>query len=445
MKAKELRERRAKLIADSRAILDKAEKDKRDLTTEEDTQFAAINKDIDSLGKQIERLDRQDKLEKDLGDVRDPDNLRRNNRGSAARKLVGADGEELLSGDEALALSVQAWGRQQFGKRLKPQHKAACRQTRMNPMARTLVLPLPLDFRAQKRQFHNNLGVGTGSAGYTIPTGFIANLEMAMLYYGMMLQTSDVIRTPDGRSLPWPTANDTGNTGAQLDEATTIGNSVDIAVSRLVLEAYKFSSKLVKVSAELLEDSAFNLLDVLAACLGERLGRIINTKCTVGDGNSTPNGIVTAATVGKTTASATAIVFDEVLDLKYSVGRAYRGAPGRGFMANDVIVLALRKLKDAVGRYMWEASKGTGEPDTLDGDPIHVNDDMDNAITATKKTLLYGDLSKYKIRLAGGLRMRRLVERYADTDEEGFVGFERADGDLLDAGTHPVKVLQQHA
>jgi HK97 family phage major capsid protein len=71
------------------------------------------------------------------------------------------------------------------------------------------------------------------------------------------------------------------------------------------------------------------------------------------------------------------------------------------------------------------------------------NNDMASTLVAANKTVLFGDFSKYIVRRVRSIRLRRLVERYADTDQEGFVAFVRADGGLLDAGTHPVKYLIQ--
>ena len=115
-------------------------------------------------------------------------------------------------------------------------------------------------------------------------------------------------------------------------------------------------------------------------------------------------------------------------------------------MCNDSIVKYLRKLKDANdGQYLWQSGMQAGVPDSLYGSTLVVNQDMSSTITAEDKTLLYGQLSKYKIRRVNGFRMYRLTERYRDTDQDGFMMLLREDGNLLDAGTAPVKFLQQKA
>jgi HK97 family phage major capsid protein len=108
---------------------------------------------------------------------------------------------------------------------------------------------------------------------------------------------------------------------------------------------------------------------------------------------------------------------------------------------HDQILLKIKQLKDGFGRYLWQAGLAYGTPDTLDGDPIFINQSMDSTVASTKKTVAYGALKKYKIRDVSSIRLRRLVERYADADQEAFVLFARADGNLLDAGTHPIKYM----
>jgi HK97 family phage major capsid protein len=85
-----------------------------------------------------------------------------------------------------------------------------------------------------------------------------------------------------------------------------------------------------------------------------------------------------------------------------------------------------------------------GQPDTIDGDPVLVIHDMASSVVASAKTILYGDLSRYKVREVGSIRLYRLEERFRTEDQDGFMAFLRGDGNLLTAGS-PVKYLQQAA
>ena len=298
------------------------------------------------------------------------------------------------------------------------------------------------DLRAH-REGRAGMSTTDNVGGYTIPTGFVNNFEIALLAFGGPRQVADVIRTDSGNDLPWPTANDTGNTGVLLAEETTIGTTVNPTVSIKTFYAYKMSSKLIQISPELLQDSAFDMAAEIGRMLGERIGRCECTYYTTGTGSSQPSGCVTGATAGNTTASATAITADEIIDLIHTIDASYR--QGAAFMMHDTVLSYIRKLKDGNGVYLWQPGMTFGKPDMIFGYPVYINTAMSSTITATDKTMMFGQWSKFKIRDVAQIRLRRLVERYADTDQEGFVAFHRTDSGLLDAGTHPLKYLLQHA
>jgi HK97 family phage major capsid protein len=196
---------------------------------------------------------------------------------------------------------------------------------------------------------------------------------------------------------------------------------------------------MVLVPFELLEDNSYNLSSRLAQLLGTRLGRKSNAYWTTGTGSGQPNGIVTAASVGKTAAATGAVTWDEIMDLEHSVDPFYRA--GAKFMFNDSVLNAVRLLKDGDSRYLFNPNVSTGRPDTVFGYPLVINQDMADMATTTK-SILFGDLSKYTIRRVNGVRFKRFDELYAANDQVAFEAIIRIDGDLLDSGTDPVKVIQ---
>ena len=301
-----------------------------------------------------------------------------------------------------------------------------------------------------------DMGVATGSdGGYFVPTGFVYNVESAMKWYGSMLQSSTIMDTASGQPLPWPTDNDTTIVGEQIDENTQV-TTADITLGSITFNAWKYSTKLVKVSIELLQDSAFNFDDYLAAKFGMRLGRILNTKFTTGAGTTEPTGIVTAAAAGPTAIGAAGntggsdsatntIGSTDLVELEHSVDPAYRVAGvGAGFMLSDTALKLLKEVLDKYGRPIWKPGIASGTPDSLGGYPYWINNDM-AAPAASAKSMLFGALKKYQIRRVAEMRILRLTERFADFGQVGFLGFARYDGNLLDAGTHPVKYLIQHS
>lgn len=284
--------------------------------------------------------------------------------------------------------------------------------------------------------------VGTSAdGGYLVPQTWASNIITGLKAYGPMNDSSVVsyLNTAGGGQINLPSLDDTSNKGRKIAENTQV-NSVNLTFGTKALNAFKYTTDAVLVSRELLQDASYNVEAVIAAAMAERMGRIINEVMTTGDGSDDPNGIVTAATSGKTAAAAAAIAADELIDLIHSVDPAYRG--NASFMFADSTLAALRKLKDGEGRYIWQPGMVAGEASTILGHRFHINQDM-AAIGASAKSVLFGDFSKYTVRQVKGFEFQRLTERYADYDQVGFIGFARYDGDLLD--TRAVKALTQAA
>ena len=292
------------------------------------------------------------------------------------------------------------------------------------------------------KDIRNAAGVGTGSAGgYLVPQGFRQQIVERMKAYGAVQQVAQVLQTKTGAALPWPTNDDTGNVGALLAENTQ-ATEQDITLGTAQLGAYKYTSKIVRVSLEFLQD--VDWLDAegfLQRKFAERLGRIHNQHFTTGTGSSQPQGIVTGATSGVTAAGAAAITADELIDLQHSVDPAYRNERSR-FMLNDTTLKSLRKLKAAgTGEYLFQVSTSGDMPNLLAGSPYVVNQDMASPATGVK-SVLYGDFEAgYVVRLVKAFELIRLNERYADYGQVGFIAFDRADGLVQDANAY--KALTQ--
>jgi HK97 family phage major capsid protein len=372
------------------------------------------------------------------------------------------------------ATAFQGWALAQCRMDIRDEHRTAVRETGFDISSRQVVLgpdnrfyptvgetcDLPMGTPRRrygseawtcggiqtKREMRVGLDVATSGAGKeTIPQGFMAELDEKTLAYGNVRAVARVVQTATGNSMPWPNIDDTGNEAAILAEATTIGTSVDPTFAAITLLAYKLSSKPVFVSSEILQDSAFNLSSVLAEAIGVRFGRGETTYFTTGTNSSQPQGIVTAAGTGVTSAVATVFTPDELIGLVHSLDPSYRALPSTGFMFHDTVLLYIRKFKDANGQYLWQPGMQAGAPDRVYGYPYSINQKMEALssglpVTA-KKHVLFGAFEKYIIRDAGGVRMYHLTERYRDVDQDCFVAFKRIDGRALN--TSALKVLLQ--
>lgn len=367
-----------------------------------------------------------------------------------------------MTTDDVGGLAMCAWFVAQSGEvELSEQHLAACKVAKLNPNSKYLNIGL-LDTRtfnrarneymnamdstrspsAARLSIQNALSTGVGaSGGYTFGESFVTDLEMAMIASSGIMEVADIMRTETGEPMRWPTVNDTSNKGRQIGEAAAV-TTLDPTFGQKTWYAYKFTSDEILVSSELLSNNSVNLQSIIPELLGERLGRIINEKATTGSGAATMNGIVTASVAGKTAASGTAIAFDELIDLEHSVNRIHRSREGVGYMFSDTTLQLLRKLKDGGSQYLWQSGANSGAPDTLNTYRYTINDDM-ATVASGVKSVLFGRLRQYKLRMVRAVRMYRLTERHRENDQDAFLAFVEADGNLLDAGDNPVKHLVQ--
>lgn len=285
--------------------------------------------------------------------------------------------------------------------------------------------------------FEKRAGLTGLSGGVIVPKTLADSIEIALKAYGGMFEAGTILTTSTGGDLIMPTINDTTSKATVVAEYNQSTKKAPSFGSE-TLKAYTYRTPIVPVSQELLQDSNFNLELLLSGLLAESFGRGINEDLTVGNGTGKPKGIVNWATASDAAPTATAIKLDDIIDLLKSVDSAY--ARNGRFMFNRETLWSLVKVKDTTGRYIWQEGAKDGTPPTLFGKSYILNDDVAN-IGAGNASVLFGDFSKYKIRMVKNFRVIRLNELLAEYLSIGLFGFARVDGVLLDAGTHPVKKL----
>ncbi len=468
MNLNELREEKGRLANEADQILVKAREENRsDLRAEEDAKFEAIHADIEKLTKQIQREEKQASVLASLGDSQG----RRSepNQHETRVNRPYQPGGRITERDRTEAL--RAWmcaGNP--NSEISQETRDLARRCGMPLEARSIKIAMFAPKALKATEWYGAAGAGslragsedkrvwqqaideeraaltglqssTTTGGYTVADEMMGSLEQALLAFGGMRSVSTVIRTGTGGPLPIPTTNDTANKGEIIGENTT-SNELEMTFGQLVLDAWKYSSKYVLASMEFLQDSSINVSEFLGTALGTRIARIQNDHFTTGSG-SQPNGVVSAATSSSVTfASATTVTADNLTDLIHSVDPAYRGN-GR-FMFHDGGLKMIKKVKvlqysgDTVGVPLWMPGLTTGQPDTILGYPYTINQSMTSP-TGSAKSILFGDFSKYIIRDVREVELRRLDELYAVLGQTAFLAFARSDGDLLDAGTHPIK------
>jgi HK97 family phage major capsid protein len=428
----ELRQRRASLWEEAKSLHALAEKEKRQLNAEEREQWDRINSEIDSLKVTIERMERIDQIDAEMVDVPEPTQkpatfgfLRSIEQANEGIKFDLPDSP--LPNDDQYRTAFGAYLRQGLGG--------------MKPELRAVIQPYygAVDTRALAT-------TSAGAGGATVPEEFYRQLVEAMEAFGGMRQARTTkIRTSSGATMPIPLVDDTHNTGAILAEGTELTGTEDPAFGTKDLGAYMYTSKIVRISIQLLQDSAFPLEGWLAGALGRRLGRATNGHFTTGTGSGQPEGILTGAGEGVTDASLT-MDYTDLVDLEHSVDPAYRSA-GAEWMFHDTSLSKLKQMEDSDGRPIWLPGVAVREADRILGYPYVINQSMPQA-AAGAKAILFGDFSYYFIRDVLDLRVLRLEEKFAEYLQVGFLAFLRTDGvfatpsDVEDTENVPVKYLQ---
>jgi HK97 family phage major capsid protein len=403
----ELRQKRHAIAEEARGILKLAGDEGRALTQEEQVKWDRMMADVDSLRSTIEAMEKQSVLDQEM-----------NQRMEVTAKQAAVS-NPMAPSQSQVDSAFRSW--------------MINGQEGMTTEQRSILK----EYRAQST---------TGSAGgYTIPQGFYNQLIDGLKAFGGMREAgATILTTASGNTLPIPTVDDTSNVGAILAE-NTAASAQDLTFDQKTLGSYKYTSKVVLVSYELMQDSAFDMQTFLARKLAERIGRITNTHFTVGDGSSKPYGVVAGAALGKTgtTGQTTSVTYEDLVDLLHSVNRSYR-TPNAAFMMSDSTYKAIRKLKDSEGLPLWATNVASGAPDTLLGARIVINDDV-AAMAANAKSILYGDFSNYFIRDVTGVELYRISDKYIESGQVGFVAFSRHDGVLVNAGQNPIKYYANSA
>ncbi len=393
----ELREKRAKAWEAAKAFLD-SKRGTDGLVSAEDTAvYDKMEADIVGLGKEIDRLERQQSLDLELSK---PVN-------TPIRNQPNVTGTEVKTGRASDEYRQSFW-------------------------------------KAMRNKSHfdvqNALQIGTDSeGGYLAPDEFERTLVESLLEENIFRRLAKVITTSSGdKKIPVVASK---GSASWVDEEGLIPDTDD-AFGQVSIGAYKLAT-MIKVSEELLNDSVFNLESYIATEFARRIGTKEEEAFIVGDGSGKPTGIFAATgggQLGVTTASASAITIDEIMDLFYSLKSPYRNRAT--FLMNDATVKAVRKLKDGAGQYLWQPSVTAGTPDTILNRPI-LTSSFVPTIASTAKTIAFGDFGYYWIADRQGRSFQRLNELFAATGQVGFRATQRVDGKLVLA--EAVKYLQMKA
>jgi HK97 family phage major capsid protein len=373
-------EQRQRAWEAAKALLDTAAAEKRDLTSEEEASYKKMNDELNERAARIEALkadaEREAKIE------------------AATREIAG---------------------------QVRPTSKAVSSDS---DVIRSMARGETRSFTFEQRD------VTKSSTGAPVPTSFYDQVIAQARLVGPMLETSTVLRTAGGENLQIPSQS-SWSTASVNSEGSAIGESDPAFNSFITLGAYKYSF-LVQLSRELIEDSGVDILSFLATQTGNAIGFAVNNGLTVGTGTTQPKGVVAAAGSGVLgTVAGGLFTADNLIDLAYSLDGAARRLPGVGWMMNTNSLGAVRKLKDTAGYYIFSPALADGNDQVLSY-PVYENPAMASQASAAK-SVIFGHLPSYYVRMAGGLRLDRSDDYAFNADLVTFRASMRVDGNLPQA------------
>ena len=395
---------RAKAVADQRALLNRAETEKRAMSADENTNYGNLDKEVDRLSGEIER---EQKLATREKMVNDPANVYRPApAGGGETRTIKYRGQEITLPANA---DVQQRGFNKF-------------------LERGLAAVVGDEMRAL--QADSDIYGGFLVA----PQQFVLKLIMAMDNLVFIRDLATVYPVTKAESLGAPSLD---NDPAAPDWTAEIAiGSEDSTMSFGKRELIPHPlAKLLKVSEKLLRVSAMDVESLVIARLAYKFGITAENCYLNGTGSNQPMGVFTAATIGfgistardvSTGNTATAFTFDGLMEALYSLKAQYH-PKATWIFHRDAIKMA-RKLKDGMGQYIWQPSVQQGQPDLLLGRPYKMSEYCPNTFTASKYVGIIGDFSFYWIADALSMRIQRLNELYAAANQIGFIGRLESDG-----------------
>jgi HK97 family phage major capsid protein len=400
-----LRERRLNVWEQAKAITDRAVEDNRAFKPEEQGEWEALNGELDALDARIKSaIDTE---------------ARAKEQDEAFNRLSGSNskGPEKRTNDQRTA-------------ELRSFMKG---ETPLPFFDFKPESPLPPDIRTLSK-------LTTGAGGNLVPTSFYERLVAHMIEVSAILQSgATVLNTTSGETLAVPKTTAHGTARLTLEAGTL--SAGDPTFGQASLGAYKYGV-LIQVSRELIDDNGVDLEGYLAMQAGRALGNALGADLITGDGSGKPTGILNNTTLGATgptganggfgATSATANSGgDFLIDLFYSVISPYRNSSAASWLVRDATMAVVRKLKDTTGQYLFQPSLVAGTPDTILGKAVRT-DPFVPAISTGAKSVIFGDLSQYFVRLAGGVRFERSNDFAFNTDLVTFRAILRGDGILVD-------------
>jgi HK97 family phage major capsid protein len=416
--AKTLRDRRQQAWHEARTLLDVSTEEKRELTEIEGRKFEALNGEIDKIDERLKAVLDAEQRSRETDEAYN----RLASRPQEVRATFNQFEDEMRNWMRGTSndLSPRVIRREQSTRSLNHILRGGMADPRVREELRIMTT--------------NGVLAGSTNASASVPVDFYDQLISYLIEVSGLLQTGpSVLNTAGGETIQVPVAS-AHITGTSVAQGATIP-SADPALSQKTLSSQKFGA-LTQLSRELIDDTAVDLLGYLAMSTGRAIGNAFGSALVNGT-SSISGGVLAGAAASVTGVTATgtlgAPIYDNLVDLEYSVIAPYRQSRSCYWLAADKTIGAMRKIKDGNGRPIWEPSAVLGAPDLLLGKPL-VSDPFMPQLGATgRQVLAFGDFSQYFVRLVGGLRFERSDDFAFGSDLITFRALLRGDGNWGDA------------
>jgi HK97 family phage major capsid protein len=396
MKSKELRERRANIAEEMKALVMKKDSNPDGcLTPEQCQQFDRQNDEIDNLQRQIESMERTELFESKL--VESTRSLTTTAERIPTLAVRPQDRDDAMKG----------WIANQFvrlGKRgegdltervrgVSDQFRDKANRVGLDYDSNTLSIELnpvaPRNMNEAIRSASGQSSLTAGLGGEFVPSTWSSQVETYLLAYAEVRRYAKVLRTPDGGPFKQPIVNDVNQQSVIIAQAATDA-VLDMPTATATLNAYMLTTGLITIPIELVRDSKYPIQQVVMEALGVRHARGCGFYLTQGTGpnggfpNGQPQGFVSGVYNNgspsnpiRLTKDINTVTYQDILDLKFNCPGAYRTQPSAAFVASDSCVKAFRAIVSTTNFPLWQPSLQVNEPDTLLGHPVITNWQMD--------------------------------------------------------------------
>lgn len=398
---KDLRERRGRLVAEMRGLLDAAGAEACDLTTEQQARYDEMFAEQERVGNQIAREERQQDLDRRMAENAP--------RGGDAAGQPGSETRDTVREERA-------------GPRATPEYRAA--------FARFLRGGVGVLAGEELRALQAGADV---DGGYLVaPQQFVTELIKAVDDQVAIRGLARTFQVPQAASLGAPSLDADPADADWTTELQTGGEDSAMKFGKRELRPHPLAKR-IKVSQQLLRQALIGPEALVIDRLAYKFAVTQEKAFLTGSGAGQPLGLFTASANGISTArdvatgnTATAIGFDGLIEAKFTLKGQYW--PRARWIFHRDAVKQITKLKDGDGQYIWRQSVREGEPDTLLGLPMTISEWAPNTFTTGLYVGLLGDFQHYWIVDALAMQVQRLNELYAETNQVGFIGRLETDG-----------------